>query len=235
MIENEPKQWPGVYIMNQAVIYIRTSTTKQEEKNQLPDCQAYCKDKGWEVIGIYQEQLSGYKDIDRPERNKILEQCKQGKINHVVVWAFDRWIRNRDTLLADVTILSNHGVKLHSVKEAWLEAINLEGALGRTLKDFLLGLVGSLAEMESSRKSERVKLAVVREEGRPTQSYKGNRWGRPNISSQTISNVIALYEQGMSLRQIAKDVTYYDKNNNKRNISIGAVHKIVTKFNREKD
>ena len=57
--------------MNKAVIYIRTSTMGQEEKNQLPDCQTYCKDKDWEVTGIYQEQLSGYKDIDRPERNKI--------------------------------------------------------------------------------------------------------------------------------------------------------------------
>ena len=215
--------------MEAAIIYIRTSTTKQEEKNQLPDCQAYCKDKDWKVLQVFQEQLSGYKDIDRPERNKILEQCKQGKINHVVVWAFDRWVRNRDTLLADVTILSNYGVKLHSVKEAWLEAVNLEGALGRTLKEFLLGLIGSLAEMESSRKSERVKLAVRKDNG-VTKSYKGNRWGRPTINKKVDQQIIEAHNAGKSMQAISNEVFYWNHSNNKKYISIGYIHKTIKNY-----
>jgi len=215
-----------------AIIYVRTSTQQQEEQNQLPDCQDYCIKKGWEVTGIYQEQLSGYKDIERPERNKILELVKAGDIQHVVVWAFDRWVRNRDTLVEDVTVLSNYGVKLHSVKEAWLEAVNLEGALGRTLKDFLLGIIGSLAEMDSARKSERVKLAIRKENG-VTKSYKGGKWGRPAIAKKVDHQIIEAHKAGKSMNEMSKTLYYWDHNNNQKLVSIGYIHKTITRYKQQ--
>jgi len=163
-----------------AIIYLRTSTEDQEPENQKKECLEFARNRGYEVTEILLEKLSGFKQIDRPEYEKVKEKARKGEIKAVIVWALDRWVRNRDTLLEDTTILRNYGCKIHSVKEAWLEAINIEGSLGKTIQEFLLGLMGSIGEMESQRKSERVKLAVRKENG-TTKSYKGKKWGRKSF------------------------------------------------------
>jgi len=192
-----------------AVIYLRTSTKEQNPENQKEECLRFAKNRGYEVLEVLQEELSGFKNIIRPNYEKVVQMARKGEIQAVIVWAMDRWVRNRDTLLEDVIILRNYGVKLHSVKEAWLEAINIEGSLGRTIQDFLLGLIGSIAEMESERKSERVKIAF--------KNHKGKKWGRPKVHTNKIKIILDLYNQGLSYREI----------NKRSGLSIGAISKII--------
>ena len=192
-----------------AVIYLRTSTKEQNPENQKEECLRFAKNRGYEVLEVLQEELSGFKDIIRPNYEKVVQMARKGEIQAVIVWAMDRWVRNRDTLLEDVIILRNYGVKLHSVKEAWLEAINIEGSLGRTIQDFLLGLIGSIAEMESERKSERVKIAF--------KNHKGKKWGRPKVHTNKIKIILDLYNQGLSYREI----------NKRSGLSIGAISKVL--------
>jgi len=209
-----------------AIIYLRTSTEDQEPENQKKECLEFAKNRGYEVTEVLLEKLSGYKQIDRPEYDKAKEMARKGEIKAVIVWALDRWVRNRDTLLEDVTILKNYGCKIHSVRDSWIEAINIEGPLGRTINDFLLGLISSLAEMESEHKSNRVKLAT-RKRNNITYSYRGKKWGRKPISKQAINKVIELRKEGLSLREISKQVTYAGKNNQVKNVSLALVHKIL--------
>lgn len=207
--------------MIKCVIYLRTSTSEQFPEKQKEECVMFAQARGYQVEAIYQEQLSGYKDITRPKYEEIKEKARKREIQAVICWALDRWVRNRDTLLEDVTILRNYGVKIHSVKEAWLEAINIDGALGKTIQDFLLGLIGSLAEMESQRKSERTKMAYKNKTG---------RWGRKSISDETKDAIITAYKENKSYSQICSEVFYYDKNRNEKHVSKGIVHKIITQF-----
>lgn len=206
-----------------ADIYLRTSTTEQHPEKQKQECLEFAKRKGYEIGEVYLEQLSGFKQIERPYYNEIKERARQGKIQAVIVWALDRWVRNRDTLLEDVTTLRNYGVKLHSVKEAYIEMINLEGAMGKTITEFLLGLSGTLAEMESKRKSERVCMAY--------KNHEGKKWGRPKLKN--VDNQIKeLLELGTPLRQITKEVYYWDKSRNKKYVSLGYVHKIKSNLSK---
>lgn len=207
-----------------AVIYLRTSTLEQHPEKQKQECLNFAKNRGYEVIEIFEEKLSGWKG-ERPLYDKVKNMAFKGEIKAVIVWALDRWIRNRDTLLEDVTALKSYGVRLHSIKEEWLEAINIDGPLGKTVQDFLLGLVGSLGELESQRKSERVKMAHA--------SHKGRKWGRPDLPESAKKEVIEQFKSGKSLREIARTLSYWDSNRNKQSISLGAVHKIVTDFKRE--
>jgi len=177
-------------------IYLRVSTTEQNPEKQKQDCLEFVKQRGFEVDEVHLEQISGYKQITRPEYEKIKEKARKRQIEGVVVWALDRWVRDRDTLLKDVIVLRNYGCKIYSVKEAWLDAINIEGALGRTLQDFLLGIVGTQAELESQRKSERSKMAY--------KSHKGNKWGRPSVHVNKKKIVWELRNQGKSMREISK-------------------------------
>jgi len=208
-----------------AVIYTRTSTTEQFPEKQIAECKVFAEQRGYEVIEIFQEKLSGFKQIERPLYEKVKQMAHEGKIQGVIVWALDRWVRNRDTLLEDVTALKISGVKLHSVKEQWLEALNIEGSIGRTIQEFLLGLVGSIAEMESLRKRERTLMAY---QNYKKQDHKYKKWGRRELPERVKQEVLKLSEEGKSIRNIANSVFYYDKNSNKKKISIGAVHKILT-------
>jgi len=83
---------------------------------------------------------------------------------------------------------------------------------------------------ESKKKSDRVKLAVRKVEGKKTKSYKGNKWGRKSISTQAINKVLQLKKDNpkITMRQIAAQVTYAGKNNQTKNISASLVHKILT-------
>jgi DNA invertase Pin-like site-specific DNA recombinase len=208
-------------IQMKAIIYLRTSTSEQFPEKQKKDCLQFAESRGYEVIEVYQEQLSGYKDIKRPMYEEVKSRAYKGEIQAVIVWALDRWVRNRDTLLEDVTALRNYGCKLHSVQEQWLEAINIEGSLGRTIQDFLLGLVGSLAQMESQRKSERTIMAYQNKTG---------RWGRKSLPGVTKKKIIEAYQTGTPLRQITKEIYYYDKNKHPKYVSLGVVHKVITEF-----
>jgi len=205
-------------------IYVRTSSKEQFPENQIEPCKAFALSRGYEIQGIYIEKLSGFKDVDRPNYNLVKDKAFKGEIKAVIVWALDRWVRNRETLLEDVTTLRQYGCKLHSVQESWLEAINIDGSLGKTIQEFLLGLVGSLGEMESQRKSERIKIAYdkVKLENR---SYK--KWGRKNLPDRVIKEVLELHHKGITQRNISKQITYYDKHGNLKNISLGKVNEII--------
>ncbi len=192
-----------------AAIYLRVSTKEQDPDKQKKECLALAKNKGYDIHSIHLEQLSAFKQIIRPEYEKVKESARKGEIQAVIVWALDRWVRNRDTLLEDVTILKNYGVKLHSIKDAWLEIINIEGSLGRTIQDFLLGLIGSIAESESERKSERVQMAF--------KNHKGKKWGRPKVHTNKINVILDLRKQGLTYREIQK----------KSKLSIGKISEIL--------
>lgn len=194
--------------MNKAIIYLRTSTIEQNPELQKDECIKFAKSRGYDIVETYLEQISGFKDVERPKYELIKQKAHKGEINAVVVWALDRWVRNRDTLLEDVVILRNSGCKLHSVKENWLEAINIEGSIGKTIQEFLLGLIGSIAEMESQRKSDRVKMA-----------YKGHtgKWGRPCVHTNKKNVIIELREKGLNYRQISE----------KSGLSLGKISEIL--------
>lgn len=201
----------GFMNMIKAVIYLRTSTTEQNPELQKEECIKFAQSRGYDVIETYLEQISGYKDVERPKYELIKDMAHKGEINAVIVWALDRWVRNRDTLLDDVVILRNSNCKLHSVKEQWLEAINIEGSLGKTIQEFLLGLIGSLAEMESKRKSDRVKMAF--------NNHKG-KWGRKPTHTNKVNVVIELRNQGLNYRQISE----------KSGLSLGKISQILKKI-----
>ena len=209
-------------------IYLRTSTLEQHPEAQLQVCKQFAESRGYNIVQIYEEKLSGFKtDIIRPEYEAVKKSAFTGEIKAVVVWALDRWVRNRETLIDDVVVLRSYGCKLHSVQEQWLEAINIDGPLGKTIQEFLLGLIGSLGEMESQRKSDRVKLAYQRIK-KEDRKYK--KWGRRELSNRVEKEVIEMYKRGYSQRQISNTVIYYDSNKNEKFISLGKVNAIIKAF-----
>ena len=71
----------------------------------------------WELAGIYaDEALTGTKE-DRPEFQRMLVDCRDGKIDMIITKSLTRFARNTVTLLSTVRELKLLGIDVHFEKE----------------------------------------------------------------------------------------------------------------------
>ena len=207
------------------IIYIRTSTEEQEPENQVSDCKTLTKSD----CEIAREQQSAFKDKDRPIFESIRQRIKKGEVTDLIVWDLDRVYRQRKKLIEFFDFCKVYKCKIHSFRQQWLEQLNnIPEPFNEMMHGLMLQVMGWLAEEESTKKSQRVKLAVRKSDGKDTKSYKGNKWGRKSIQTNRLKeDVLKLKETGLTIREIVKQVYYYDKNNNKKNPSRSLVHKLL--------
>lgn len=206
--------------------YIRTSSIEQTPELQLKDLFNSFPNIEFKV---YKEKLSAYKEnVKREVFDEIIALIKKGKVDNIYVWDLDRIYRNRLRLKEFFQLCKIHNTKIHSVNQDWLESINsIQPPFNDIMFEMLISIFGWIGEEESSKRSARVRMAVVKKDGKKTVSHKGNKWGRKSLPKQTIDRVIALKDEGFSIREIAERVLVYDKNRNGKNISKSAVHKIL--------
>ena len=234
-------------MIDKAIIYNRVSTTEQNHELQLKECAEFCKSKGWEIIGEpLQEQASAFKDESKREKfQEMLQRAEKGEFKHIVVWNMDRFSRQPEEEVLKLVKKLNllYGVDINAVKgDMWSELVQSisklkeQGFIGEAISDFLEKIIRGLefqrAYRESKTKSERVKLAVRKEQG-VTKSYKGHKWGRKAINSDRLKEKIKeLKQQGLSIRQILKneEVYYYDSNKNKKKPSVATIHSYLKKY-----
>lgn len=209
---------------NRAVIYLRVSTEEQTEESQLPECERFCQEKGYRVIAFLKDHAkSAYKNIKRPEYDKVMGMVKNREIDHIVVWAIDRWTRRGPAeLKSSVGYLTAYNVQLHSVKDRWIDNINLPGSMGELIRDFFFGLMAWMAEAESERRSER----VLSSEKFQKAKRKGTV-GRKELSEEVINEILKKLDDGRSYRQIHNEVTYKIKFGKVKHVSIGKVSEIA--------
>jgi len=215
------------------IVYLRCSTLEQSPDLQLKDIVSTFQLSDYE---IFTENESAWKDnAKRPVFEKISEQIKKQKIDNLYVWDLDRIFRNLNRLKEFFLLSKTYNCRIHSFNQKWLDDINnIIPPFNMIVQELLINILGWLGESESTKKSARVKMAVVRKE-KGTFSYKGNKWGRKPFPKQTIGRVLDLHRQNKSIREIATLVYVYDKNNNAKKISKSAVHKIIVTKSQEKD
>jgi len=60
--------------MDYAVIYLRVSTDKQDEKSQLRACKTLCEERGYNIKGIFSDHSkSAYKTVYRPQYKQVMK------------------------------------------------------------------------------------------------------------------------------------------------------------------
>jgi len=214
------------------IIYIRTSTKEQTPELQLRDISTLIN---IDSCRIFKDKQSAWQDFkERIEFNELKKLIVKKSISDIYVWDLDRIYRNRKKLIEFFELCKIFKCKIHSYRQGWLEDINkIPEPWNDIIYSFMIQIMGWMAEEESNKKSERVKNAVTQKKNYKgileTTSKYGNKWGRKGITPQTQNKILFLHEQGESLREIQKQVFIFDQyGNKKKNISLGAVHKIVT-------
>lgn len=134
--------------------YIRVSTEEQAERgNSLSEqeerLKAYCKAMGWPKPKLYIDDGYSAKDLRRPAVQKLINDVQSNKISIVLTSKLDRLSRNLLDLLQTVDLFSEHDCNYVSASEGF----DTSTAVGR----MTLQLLGTFAEFERERNSERVK------------------------------------------------------------------------------
>jgi DNA invertase Pin-like site-specific DNA recombinase len=149
-------------------IYCRVSTEEQDTANQLSVLEKMAQDRGWEIVGVYQEEASAWKAGHQRELSRLLVDASRHQFNAVLVWALDRLTRQGiGYILQLVNTLRTYKVKVISYQESWTEQSN------EAMEDIFYAMVGWAAKFESDRRSERIKAAMAR------RRQKGLIVGRP--------------------------------------------------------
>jgi DNA invertase Pin-like site-specific DNA recombinase len=210
-------------------IYIRTSTEEQNPENQLDDCKSLFEGE----FELYKDKQSAWKEEkERPDFTRLRDDIRKGKIKRLYVWDLDRVYRNRKNLKSFFEYCKLYGCRIYSYRQKFLselQDVKLPEGFD-FIRDIMINnfieFLGWIAEDESDKKSQRIK-ASIRNTPKGKFSYKGNRWGKKSISKKVIDDILKLREQGKTMREISKEVFYWDKNNHKKFVSIGLVHKIL--------
>jgi DNA invertase Pin-like site-specific DNA recombinase len=68
-----------------AALYTRCSTDKQDTGLQIEECRAVAEQRGWEVVGVYDDPAVSGTRVSRPALDRLVADAKVGKIDVVVV------------------------------------------------------------------------------------------------------------------------------------------------------
>lgn len=147
----------------------------------------------WDFVGIYADEgISGTNTKNRAEFNKMIDDCMAGKIDMIITKSISRFARNTVDCLKYVRQLKEKNIAIFFEKE------NINTLDGRG--DFLITLLSSLAQEESSNLSKVTRMGIVYrfQEGKIRVNHK---WFLGYTKDQN-GDLIIVPEQAKIIRRI---------------------------------
>ncbi len=153
--KNEPI--PAIAKRERVAAYARVSCGKDAMLHSLSAQVSYYsqyiqQNPAWEYAGVYvDEALTGTKD-SRPEFQRMLTDCKAGKIDRILTKSLSRFARNTVTVLESVRMLKSLGIDVY-FEEGNIHSLGADSEL-------ILTLLASFAQEESLSVSENQKWRI---------------------------------------------------------------------------
>ena len=190
--------------------YARVSSSKDAMLHSLSAQVSYynkyiSSHDDWEFVGIYEDEgISGTKE-DRDEFQRMINDCRTGKIDLILTKAISRFARNTMTMLEIVRELKNLNVDVF-FEEQNLHSISSDG-------EMVLTLLASVAQEEARSVSENQKWRIRKD------FEKGLIWGGNSAYGYRIINkkmviipeeaklvkrIFQLYIGGLGFQKISK-------------------------------
>ena len=186
--------------MKRCVIYSRVSTSGQEVENQIRLLRQIAERKGYELVEVISDVMSGAKGRkDREGFDRLIKGSIKKEWDSILVWSVDRLGRSLKDLVGFLDEINSVGCDLY-IHQSGLDTSTPSGKM-------MFQMIGVFAEFERSMISERVKLGLARTDkklGRPT-----------NMNEGMVQSIRFMREQGVAIKKIAKDLK----------IGVGTVYK----------
>jgi DNA invertase Pin-like site-specific DNA recombinase len=188
---------PKLQKKTRVAAYARVSTGKDAMLHSLAAQVSYynkmiSEHEGWEFAGVYaDEALTGTKD-SREEFQRLISDCKAGKIDMVVVKSISRFARNTFTMLKTVRELKALGIDVF-FEEQNLHTLTAEG-------EMVLTFLASFAQEEARSNSENIKWKIKKD------FEKGLLWGGKDMYGYKIVNrkLVLIPEQAELVKRVFK-------------------------------
>lgn len=198
--------------------YARVSTEKGAMLHSLAAQVSYYREliqsnPEYEYAGVYADEgLSGTLE-GRPEFQRMLRDCREGKIDLIITKSVSRFARNTVDTLTAIRRLKEHGV------EVYFEEQNIYTLDGKG--ELLLTIMSSIAQEESRNISENVTWGIRKRfaDGKVSMPYKrfmGYRRGEngaPEIvkaEAKIVHSIFRRFLEGATSTMIAKELNEAD-------------------------
>ena len=211
-------QLPKAVRPTRVAAYCRVSTMQEIQHHSLEAQRDYYEKliasrPHWIFVGVYTDQVSGRYNLKMLDFQRMLEDCRNGKIDLILVKSISRMGRNTVQFLQACTELNNLGV------DAYFEVEKLHINDPQAVR--LLTIYASLYQNESESKSALIQWGIrVRfADGssgfanRPCYGYRRNAEGLLEIVPEEAEIVRQIYSwhcEGRSLRSISKALADMD-------------------------
>ena len=183
-------------MVRKVAIYCRvsTSTKDQTTENQLRELTAYCERMGYEVVKVYEDEVSGAKS--REKRPAYSELCKDAflkKFDVIIGWDVSRFGRSMKEFVSFLADMDDKGIGVIAVKNG-LDTVSSSGRM-------MMKLIGVLEEWNREMLIERTNAGLAR------TVANGTKLGRKKTVTDKITDqIIELRTEKKSIRAIASEV-----------------------------
>ena len=201
---------PQILTYKKVAAYCRVSTLQEIQHHSLIAQQQYYAElihnhPGWIFAGIYTDQASGRHNLKMRDFQRMMEDCRNGHIDLILVKSISRMGRNTVQFLQSCTELNRLGV------DVYFEVEKLYIHDPKAVR--LLTIYASVYQNESESKSELVRWGIRTRfangtsalVNRPCYGYRQNEDGYLVPVPEEAEIVRSIYrwrQQGMSLRKI---------------------------------
>jgi site-specific DNA recombinase len=148
---------PTLPTLKRVAAYARVSSGKDAMLHSLSVQVSYYsnliqKNPEWQYVGVYADEAMTGTKSDRPEFQRLLSDCRNGKIDMVITKSISRFARNTVTMLETVRELKSIGV------DVYFEEQNIHSTSGDG--ELMITIMASFAQEESCSASENCKWRV---------------------------------------------------------------------------
>lgn len=179
-----------------AILYARVSTEKQSVEPQMIELRAWCGARGWEVVGVETDVMSGGRVAGREGLGRVMEAVRVGGCGAVVVVKIDRLARSLREFAGLVGEMDRCGVALVATSQG------IDTSRDNPAGRLQMHVLGAVAEFERSLIRERVVAGMAAARAR------GVVLGKPSakLVGVDVGGVVAKWREegeGWNVRKLA--------------------------------
>ena len=173
---------------------VSNSTKDQTTENQIRELRSYRDRMGYEVVKIYEDEVSDAKSREkRPAYSKLIKDAFLKKFDIIIGWDVSRFGRSMKEFVHFLSDMDDKGIGVVAVKNG----LDTNSSSSR----MMMKLIGVLEEWNREMLVERTNAGLAR------TVANGTKLGRKSVLTPSIKrNILDAKVNGLSIRKIANEV-----------------------------